>query len=92
LPSGKFDTNDLIMSLAAISYNMLRWIGLIGLTGTISPVRHPAKRRRLKTVIQELMYCAARLIATGHRLKLRFSRHCTGYRAFDSVYQRLAVG
>ncbi len=92
LPSGKFATNDLIMSLAAISYNMLRWIGLIGLTGTISPVRHPAKRRRLKTVIQKLMYRAARLIATGHRLKLRFSRHCTGYRAFDSVYQRLAVG
>lgn len=78
LPSGKFNTNDLIMTLAATSYNMLRWIGLIGLTGTISPVRHPAKRRRLKTVIQELMYRAARLIATGRRLKLRFSRHCTG--------------
>ena len=92
LPSGKFDTNDLIMTLAAVSYNMLRWIGLIGLTGTISPVRHPAKRRRLKTVIQELMYRAARLIATGHRLKLRFSRHCTSYRAFDRVYQRLADG
>ncbi len=92
LPSGKFDTNDLIMTLAAMSYNMLRWIGLIGLTGEISPVRHPAKRRRLKTVIQELMYRAARLIATGRRLKLRFSRHCTGYRAFDSVYRRLVAG
>jgi hypothetical protein len=68
---------------------MLRWIGLIGLTGTISPVRHPAKRRRLKTVIQELMVRAARLIATGRCLKLRFSRHCTGYRAFDSVYRQL---
>jgi len=92
LPSGKFDTNDLIMTLAAMSYNMLRWIGLIGLTGEISPVRHPAKRRRLKTVIQELMYRAARLIATGRRLKLRFSRHCAGYRAFDGVYQRLVDG
>jgi hypothetical protein len=92
LPSGKFDTNDLIMTLAAMSYNMLRWIGLIGLTGEISPVRHPAKRRRLKTVIQELMVRAARLIATGRCLKLRFSRHCTGYRAFDSVYQQLVDG
>ena len=46
LPSGKFATNDLIMSLAAYSYNILRWIGLIGLLGDISPVRHPAKRRR----------------------------------------------
>lgn len=92
LPSGKFDTNDLIMTLAAFSYNMLRWVGLIGLMGEMSPVRHPAKRRRLKTVIQELMYRAARLITTGHRVKLRFSSHCAGYLAFDAVYQRLASG
>ena len=74
LPSGKFATNDLIMTLSAYSYNILRWIGLIGLIGNISPVRHPAKRRRIKTVIQELMYLAARVISTGRRIKLRFSR------------------
>ena len=92
LPSGKFATNDLIMSLSAYSYNILRWIGLIGLLGNISPVRHPAKRRRLKTVMQELMYLAARLVTTGRRLKLKFSRHCPAYLAFETVYQRLASG
>jgi hypothetical protein len=92
LPSGKFDTNNLILTMAALSYNILRWIGLISLTGDISPVRHPAKRRRLKTVIQELMYLAARLIASGHRLKLRFSRHCPGFRAFQLAYDRLGSG
>jgi len=92
LPSGKFATNDLIMSLAAFSYNILRWIGLIGLVGKISPVRHRAKRRRLKTVMQELMYLAARLIRTGRRLKLKFSRHCPAYPAFEAVYQQLAAG
>jgi hypothetical protein len=92
LPSGKFNTNDLIMTLAAFSYNILRWVGLIGLLGDISPVRHPAKRRRLKTVIQELMYLAARIIHTGRRLKLRFSKHCAGYRAFHATYHRLAYG
>ncbi len=51
LPSGKFATNDLIMTLNAYSYNILRWIGLIGLVGNISPVRDPTKRRRIKTVI-----------------------------------------
>jgi len=90
LPSGKFDTNNLILTMAALSYNILRWIGLIGLTGDISPVRHPAKRRRLKTVIQELMYLAARLIASSHRLKLRFSRHCPGFPAFQLAYDRLS--
>ena len=92
LPSGKFATNDLIMTLSAYSYNILRWIGLIGLIGNISPVRHPAKRRRIKTVIQELMYLAARVINTGRRIKLRFSNHCPGFLAFESTYHQLASG
>jgi hypothetical protein len=62
------------------------------LTGTIGPVRHRAKRRRLKTVIQELIYLAARMIDSGHRLKLRFSRHCPGFAAFQLTYNRLAYG
>lgn len=92
LPSGKFATNDLIMALSAYSYNILRWIGLIGLLGDISPVRHPAKRRRIKTVMQELMYLAARIIRTGHRLKLRFSSACAGFKAFEATYAKLAAG
>lgn len=92
LPSGKFNTNDLIMTLAAISYNCLRWIGLIGLLGGLSPIRHPAERRRLKTVMQELMYLAARVIRSGRRLKLRFARHCPAFAAFEAVYARLAYG
>ena len=92
LPSGKFATNALIMTLATCSYNMPRWIGLISLVGDISPVRHPAQRRRLKTVIQELMSLAARLIETGRRLTLRFCRHCPGYPACYVAYHRLASG
>ena len=64
---------------------------MLGLLGEYSPVRHPAKRRRLKTVIQELIYLAARLISTSRCLKLRFSRHCPGYEAFERVYARLAA-
>ncbi|MBF0382865.1 MAG: hypothetical protein HQL69_17730 [Magnetococcales bacterium] len=56
------------------------------------PVRHPAKRRSLKTVIQELIYLATRLIKTGHKLKLRFGRLCLALRAFDRVYERIAFG
>lgn len=92
LPSGKFETNALVMGMAAFSYNILRWIGLLGLTGGNGPVRHPAKRRRLKTVIQELIYLAARVVNSGRRLKLRFSKHCPAYSAFDLVYERVAFG
>jgi hypothetical protein len=93
LPSGKFEVNALVMSCAALAYNILRFIGQLGLLGDKTPVRHPAKRRRIKTVIQELMYLAARLIETGHRLYLRFSRHSgLSFEAFAGLYRRLAYG
>jgi hypothetical protein len=89
LPSGKFATNALVMALGAFAYNVLRVIGQLGLLGQHTPIRHPAKRRRIKTVIQELIYLAARLISTGRRFKLRFSRHCPAFAAFTAVYSRL---
>lgn len=91
LPSGKFATNALVMALGAFAYNILRFIGQLGLLGEKSPVRHPGKRRRIKTVIQELVYLAARLVRSGRRLFLRFSRHCPAYSAFSDVYGRLSA-
>ena len=92
LPSGKFATNALVLSLGGLAYNILRAIGQIGLIEGSSPVRHPAKRRRIKTVIQELMYLAARLVKTGRRLKLLFSRYCPAFEAFGIVYAKLSGG
>jgi hypothetical protein len=36
LPSGKLATNDLVMALGAPAYNVLRYIGPVGLIGTHS--------------------------------------------------------
>ena len=92
LPSGKFQTNALILTLGGLTYNILRAIGQLGLLGEMAPVRHSAKRRRIRTVIQELMYLAGRLVKTGRRLKLLFGRHCPAFGAFQAVYHRLACG
>jgi len=92
LPSGKFATNALVMALGGFAYNILRFIGQLGLLGDKAPVRHPAKRRRIRTVIQELICLAARLIRSGRRLRLRFSRHCAAFQAFSDVYGRLLAG
>lgn len=86
LPSGKFDTNDLVMAFAVFGYNILRWMGQRALLGSDAPVRHSAKRRRLRTVMQELMYMACRLISSGRQLSLRFGRNCPGFKAFSRVY------
>jgi hypothetical protein len=92
LPSGKFATNAAVMALGTLAYNILRFVGQLGLLGDKSPVRHPGKRRRLKTVIQELMYLAARVVRSGRRLRLRFSKHCPAYWAFSHVYGKLLSG
>ncbi|MEI7539130.1 MAG: IS1380 family transposase, partial [Comamonadaceae bacterium] len=59
LPSGKFDTNYLVCQLAAVAMNLLRLIGQNTLNEPDAPMRHVAKRRRIKTVMQELMFKAA---------------------------------
>ena len=93
LPSGKFATNQLVMACGALVYNILRFVGQISLVSSKGIIRHEAKRRRIKTVIQEMIYFAGRMIATGRRLKLRFSRHATAHAgAFAGIYHRLAFG
>lgn len=42
LPSGKFATNALILTLGGLAYNILRAIGQLGLVDGNSPMRHPA--------------------------------------------------
>ncbi len=49
-----------------------------------------AKRRRLKTVMQELIYMACRLIHSGRQWLLRFGRHCPGFVVYRDLYRGLA--
>jgi hypothetical protein len=89
LPSGKFDTNALVLALAAIAYNILRYIGQDTLIGPDAPIRKAVHRRRLRTVLQEMIYKAARLVRHGRRYVLRFSRGDPGYTALARCYARL---
>lgn len=90
LPSGKFDTNDAILHLGAFAYNCLRLLGQLGLTGDIAPIRHPAKRRRLKTVLQEIMYRAAKFVEHARRLVLDFGRNFADHvKVFVALQDRL---
>lgn len=92
LPSGKFATNALVLGVSVLAYNILRWIGQNGLLGSKSPRRSKAKRRRIKTVMQELMYVAARIIKTSRYIKISFGKGCRSLHAFETVYQKLAYG
>jgi hypothetical protein len=92
LPSGKFATNQLVLSMSALAYNLLRWIGQNGLLGPDSPKRHKAKRRRIRTVIQELMYVAVKVVKTARQIHLLFSPGNGVQAIFCRLYTKLASG
>jgi len=92
LPSGKFDTNYVVCQLAALAMNILRLMGQRGLLGPDAPVRHRAKRRRIKTVMQELIYRAGRLIAHGRRLILGLGANDRAAKAFARMHAELFAG
>ena len=62
--------------------NLLRLIGQNTLTEPDAPVRHKAKLRRIKTVMQELIYRAGRLIAHGRKLVLGLGANDRAAKAF----------
>jgi hypothetical protein len=80
LPSGKFATNALILELGALAYNVLRLMGQIGLKGFKQ--RAESKRRRIRTVIQELLCVAARVVRHAGGFAYNFGRSCL---AFDRL-------
>jgi hypothetical protein len=89
LPSGKFDTNFLVCSLAAVAMNILRLIGQNALTSKDTPLRHEAKRRRMKTVMQEVMFKAARMIKHAGRWVLGLGGNDSAYTVFERLYGQL---
>ncbi len=90
LPSGKFETNTLVCHLATLALNILRLMGQRGLLGPDGPVRHSAKRRRIKTVMQELIYRAGRLIDSGRRLIPGLGANDTAAKVFMQMHLELA--
>ena len=89
LPSGKFDTNYLVCQLAAVAMNLLRMIGQNTLHEPDSPVRHAATRRRIRTVMQEMMFKAARMIKHAGRWILGLGESDSGFAVFERHYGQL---
>lgn len=89
LPSGKFDTNYLVCQLAALAMNILRLMGQRALLGPDAPLRHAAKRRRIKTVMQELIYRAARIVEHARRFVLGLGANDRAATVFARLHHEL---
>lgn len=91
LPSGKFATNALILELEMIAYNILRMIGQGTIGGRAPRQKREVKRRRLRTVISNLIMMASHVTTHARQLiiglgKSNVWRHifadfCNGYSA-----------
>ena len=68
LPSGKFNTNALILELAIMAYNILRMIGQGTIGGRAPRQKRDVKRRRLHTVISNLIMIACHITSHARQL------------------------
>lgn len=88
LPSGKFDTNELVLELMILAYNILRMIGqeIIGRRKT----RHKVKRRRLRTVISNLVMMASHVTSHARQLIIGLGKSNVWRHMFSEIYTAFA--
>lgn len=89
LPSGKFDTNYLVCALAAVAMNLLRLLGQHTLHEEDAPLRHSAQRRRIRTVMQELMFKAARMVEHARQWVLGLGANDRAFAVFERHWREL---
>ena len=78
LPSEKFATNALILQMAMLVFNILRIMGQATLHDAAVPLRAVRQRRRLRTVIQNLITCAAKFVSHARQHWGRYARTILG--------------
>ncbi|CVK21729.1 transposase [Sporomusa sphaeroides] len=88
LPSGKMNTNALLLNLGIFAYNILRLIGQKSLEKE-SPLRKKAQRRRIRTVIQNLITIAARLIRHARQTVLGFADGNPWFFPLQEIYRAI---
>lgn len=90
LPSGYFQTNSLVLELAIIAYNILRIIGQNSLKTDVDGQRKNVARRRLRTVIQNLISIAAKVVRHARKDILSLGKSNVWRFAFKQLYENFA--
>lgn len=92
LPSGKFETNALILKLVMLAYNILRIIGTEAMKKRDMPMRHKnIRRRRIKTVIENLILIAGHLTVHARKVILALGRSNAWSNTFIRLHAAFAT-
>ena len=87
LASGKFATNALLLLLAMLSFNALRILGQTALKmKNILPRKFNVQRRRLRSVMQDLIYIACKRVRHAGSIILKFGSHCPWFEVFRQLH------
>jgi hypothetical protein len=96
LPSGTFATNQAVLLMGMLAYNTLRLLGQEALrerpadpTHAAAPLRKRVQRRRIRSVMDDLVRLAARVIHSGRRWKLAFGAHAPWAHVWERLYRSL---
>ncbi len=90
-PSGKFCTNDLILHLGCFTYHLLRIIGQESLKEEDASLKKKVFRRRVKTVIHNLITLASKMVSHARKLYLKFGNHSPWFLTFKRIYSTFSM-
>ena len=86
LSSGKFETNELVPELAILSYNILRMAGQEALGKRNPRLKRAVKRRRHRTVINNLVNMACHITEHARKLVIGLGKSNVWREVFQYVY------
>lgn len=86
LPSGKFCTNEIVLGLGGITYNILRLIGQINCKLETSKKR-AIERKRIKTVIKDMIMLASKLVKHARKKIIKIYKEEFQINIFKEIYE-----
>lgn len=86
MPSGKFLTNELIVSMAQVTFNIIRFIGEEALASNTFPLKRKVSRLKIKTVINKLLRLPAKFIIKNKINTIKIPRLNPFTQTFNWIY------
>ena len=90
LPSSKFSTNALVLAIAMFVYNIERMIGQASLDKNDAPIKNNVARRRIRTVLLNIIHLPGKLIFHANKVILKISDRCAWRDTFCRLMDRFA--